>query len=503
MKKSCIILFLLSGLLFSCSSPNMKYLQKLEKAIELQDYYDSEYNRVKDSLRLVYLTADSDSSKWEAAYRLERILSYHDIDSCHYYVKAMLSLHRGESRHKRISESCYANILYKMDSLTTALKVFESIDTTDMSQEILKIYANAGYHIYHELISINPKYIQKKQKIIDYWWMRDSTDIQCSFYHNEIHREKWDNNKAIENLHSCIINTPNDTTKYNYFLAKEYSYLGDMEKAIKYYTISAECDMRLSVKAYNALYQLAHILFREGEIERADKYMRITLKDAYASNFRSRYDDVIKSELEIMNVLLEQQQQKKRAYFTAIVAITLLFIVAVISLILQSAYSSRLSISRKKLSEVSKIKDSFLAIYMERCVDYLNKVDKYRSSLRHAVKHEGPEAAIAMLRAPSFADGEFKDLLIAFDSAFLGIFPDFVDKVNENMQPEYQLSMPSPKELSTELRILALIRMGIYKRQKIAKVLNMSVTTVYSYHCNLQKHSLHPDSSFDKVIATL
>ena len=76
-------------------------------------------------------------------------------------------------------------------------------------------------------------------------------------------------------------------------------------------------------------------------------------------------------------------------------------------------------------------------------------------------------------------------------------------KVNEHMQPQYQLEMPEKGTLSTELRILALIKMGITKRQKIAKILNMSVTTVYSYHSLLQKHSLHPDDSFDKVIAGL
>ena len=71
------------------------------------------------------------------------------------------------------------------------------------------------------------------------------------------------------------------------------------------------------------------------------------------------------------------------------------------------------------------------------------------------------------------------------------------------MQPEHHLVMPSERELSTELRILALIRMGIVKRPKIARVLNMSVNTVYTYHCNLQKHSLYPDSSFDDIIANI
>ena len=140
---------------------------------------------------------------------------------------------------------------------------------------------------------------------------------------------------------------------------------------------------------------------------------------------------------------------------------------------------------------------------MEKCVIYLNKVDEYRSSLRKTLKNDGTDAVKAMLRKPSFASGEFNDLLTSFDTTFLGIFPDFVDRVNEHMQDEYELTMPAKGTLSTELRILALIKLGISKRNRIAKILNMSVTTVYSYHCNLQKHSLHPDASFDKVIAGL
>ena len=503
MKKPCFITLFILWVLTSCSIPDQKYFSALDRTIELQEHYDMKFHHMKDSLSALYGSAGNDSLRWEAAYGLQKILSYHNIDSCHYYIMKMSSQQGVDTRQHYISESCYANILYKMDSLETALKIIRQIDTTDIPKEALRLYCDAGYHIYNNLLPSQPSHIKAKMDIINYWWKRDSTNIQCAFYHNEILREEGYSNEAILKLRACHLNSPNDTARANYFLAREYMYRGDIEKAIQYFAISAECDMRMSVKAYNALYQLARILFREGDIERADRYMRMTLKDAYAANFQSRYDDVIKSELEIMNVLLEQQQQKKRAYFVTIISIALLLIVAVISLALQSIYSKRLNASREKLSEVSKIKDSFLAIYMEKCVDYLNKVDKYRSSLRHAVKHEGPDAAIAMLRHPSFADGEFKGLLSDFDAAFLGIFPDFVDKVNEHMQPEHRLSMPSKGELSNELRVLALIRMGISKRSKIAKVLNMSVTTIYSYHCNLQKHSLHPDSSFDSVISNL
>ena len=502
MKKSCFPYILLFLCLLSCSPAGKDYYRALNKAIELQDYYILAHNAKQDSLRLVYLGAENDSSRWEAAYALEKILFYHDIESCYQSVSWMMK-DANDSRQKVISQCCYANILYKMDSLSRALKEFRQIDTCNLHKDALGTYCFAGYHIYGKLLSSHTEYALSRKEIIDKWWSRDSSSVECTFYRNELLREEGKGINAVEKLKSCRLKSPNDTTKLYYFLAKEYLHQGNYEDAIKNLAASAECDMRLGVKAYNALYELARILFRTGDIERADRYMRITLKDAFISHYESRYEDVIRTELEVMNVLLEQQRQKRQAYYITSIAVALLLLGAVISLVLVLRYSSRLSSSRRELGEVSRIKDGFLANYMEKCVDYLNKVDEYRSTLRHTAKQDGMPGIMTMLRKPSFAAGEFHELLSSLDSTFLGIFPDFVEKVNEHMQEEYRFEMPSEGTLSTELRILALIKMGISKRQKIAKILNMSVTTVYSYHCNLQKHSLHPDDSFDSVIASL
>ena len=503
MKTRFILTLILIFGLCSCSRSERKLYNNLDSAIERQSYYDGLFSQTKDSLLNNYKRQQNDSCKWEAAYKLEKILYYHNIDSCHFYVSKMLSLHGNNVRQKSISQACYAYILYKMDSLKTAYNVFRQIDTAALCSESRRLYCDAGYHIYSRLLPSRAEFIESRRDIINYWWKNDSTSLQCVFYHNEYLREEGRCDEAIERLVSCPLSTPNDTARLYYFIANEHLYMGNTKQAATFFIQSAEFDMKLSAKAYNALYQLARILFREGDIERADRYMRITLNDARISQYRSRYEDVVHTEMEIMNALLQEQKQKQKAYFITASAISIMLIAALILLILLNKYSKWLRTSREKLSEVSRIKDSFLANYMEKCVDYLNKVDKYRSSLRQAVKQEGPEAAIAMLRHPSFADGEFKDLLAGFDSTFLGIFPDFVEKVNEHMQEGYHLSMPAKGELSTELRILALLRMGISKRTKIAKVLNMSSATVYSYHCNLRKHSLHPDSSFDKIIANL
>lgn len=503
MKRPLFIIVILIFLLASCSSRRGGHFAALDRAIELQDYYDRKYDDIQDSLRILYRSAQSDSAKWEALYALESFYFYHDIDSCYSTVLKMIDLGRKDHRQKVISDCCYANILYKMDSIGTALQRFRQTDTVAMPREALDIYCFAGYHIFGRLSRERPEFTAEKRAISKKWWKSDSTRIDCAYYYSVVRRQEGYDEDAVSRILACNLRSPNDTAKAKYFLAREYVHRGETDKAIKYFAESAACDMRLAAKAYNSLYELALLLFRNGDIERADRYMRITLKDAYSSHYESRYDDVISSELEIMNVLLDQQKQKRRAYFTTIVAIAMLLAVAVFSLVMLMRYSSRLDTSRRKLAEVSDIKDSFLAMYMEKCVDYLNKVDEYRSGLRRTMKQDGPDAVAALLRRPSFADGEFDGLLSHFDSAFLGIFPDFIDKVNDIMQPEYRFEMPSKGVLSTELRILALIRMGISKRSKIAKVLNMSVTTVYSYHSNLQKHSLYPNSKFDGVIANL
>ena len=499
MKKLLFTLIPMLSLALSCSHPGSRQLSKLDRAIELKEYYDLKFTQVTDSLRVVLMSAESDSLKWETAYRINTMMLYHNLDSCRQYMAIMDSLGKNDRRQKSLSIISRLLFLQKSDSSKTGIDLIPDVDLSGLETDIRSLYCDAVYHIYRSLSNTEPEYKTKAKEILDYWWQTDSTNARCIHYSNN-HQPRPD---VISRLQACSMKTPNDTAKVNDLLAREYMRQSDLDNAIKHYAIAAECDMRLSAKNYNALYALAKILFREGDITRADRYMRTTRKDALASNLKIRYKDAITAEMEIMNVMVEGLKQKKRAYLITTIVSILLLVSAVIILRTVSRYSSRLNASHQKLDEVSRIKDNFLAVYMEKCVDYLNKVDKYRSSLRQAVKQEGPEAAIAMLRNPSFADQEFKELLAGFDSAFLGIFPDFVEKVNEHMQEGHKLKMPAKGEFSTELRILALIRMGITKRPKIAKVLNISITTVYSYHCNLQKNSLHSDSNFDKVIASL
>ena len=170
MKKACLICFLLLLICGACSRSVRRHFEALDRAIDRQSEYDIMHDRMQDSLRTLYLHAETDSAKWEAAYALETFFFYHDIDSCYATVLKMLRISGTDDRWRRISESCHANILYRMDSLDVALQVLKQIDTVDMSEEALNIYCFAGYHIYRNLAQEHPEYNAEKHRIIERWW---------------------------------------------------------------------------------------------------------------------------------------------------------------------------------------------------------------------------------------------------------------------------------------------------------------------------------------------
>lgn len=484
----------------SCSRGVSGDFQDLDDALAKRNLYDAAYEAIQDSLRLKYRTAATDSVRWELARTLQQRLFYHDLDSCHRYSRLMLSNSGKSQRMKTISESYYAHCLFRMDSVSKAMRIFEGIAPENIPEEALDIYYNVGYHIFSSKESDK----SKCRDIVRRWWQWDSTSVSPVFYRAQFSRMDGNpEDSAISGLLNAPLTSPNDTAKAYFYLAREFAREGDVSTAIRYYSESAMYDCRISAKAYSALYELSLLLFREGDVEKANHYMRTVLADTYSSHYGLHYEEVTNAMILIMDELVHQKDIRGSITLYSLLIVSLLFLISIYLLLYLKRQSRQLSLSHSREHELSKIKDAFLANYMESCVTYLNKIDDYRSSLKRAIKNEGLESVRTLLRKPSYAAEEFGALLEMFDMSFLGIFPDFVENVNAHMQPQWQLEQPAPGRLSMELRVLALIRMGITKSQRIARALNLSITTVYSYHYNLRKHSLHANEDFDAIIAGL
>lgn len=159
----------------------------------------------------------------------------------------------------------------------------------------------------------------------------------------------------------------------------------------------------------------------------------------------------------------------------------------------QNKLTEELRQSNKKLSEAnyaiaenSELKEVYIGRYMDQCLVYIEKLDAYRKSLNSLVKSGKSDELKQLLKSSSVIDEELKAFYYQFDKTFLSLFPSFVEDFNNLLLPEEAIIPKKEGTLNTELRIYALIRLGITDSEKIAKFLRYSLTTIYNYRTKVR-----------------
>ena len=167
-----------------------------------------------------------------------------------------------------------------------------------------------------------------------------------------------------------------------------------------------------------------------------------------------------------------------------------------------SASNEQLQEINKELSQASKIKEEYIALYLNQCVIYLDKLDTYRRSLAKLAMASKLDDLFKTIKSEQFIRDERKNFYNEFDKSFLKLFPHFIKSFNDLMTEEGKLSPKSGEILSTELRIFALLRLGINDSSNIAHFLGYSLATVYSYRSKVRSKALDKEK-FEELVALL
>lgn len=291
-----------------------------------------------------------------------------------------------------------------------------------------------------------------------------------------------------------------------YSIAAAYAMLDDVDKAILWYARSAKNDLLVPKYEYRSLYELAGLLNRRGDIERAYSYITRSIEDAAQSNaqihkqFAYQLLPIISSSYDSL-----MKQKSTQMKYTLIAMGIVLGLLIIMSLVLLRE-KKRVTLAERQtkdsneqllklnaelhdyvvlLQETNEIKDSYLGRYLNMCSDYINGLDRYRSSLRKTGKEGGD--VMAALKSKAFMEAELEEFYTQFDATFLDLFPDFIPQVNELLQEDKRISYkPKERLLSTELRVLALIRLGVNDSVRIAQFLRRSVSTIYNYRVKMR-----------------
>ena len=155
--------------------------------------------------------------------------------------------------------------------------------------------------------------------------------------------------------------------------------------------------------------------------------------------------------------------------------------------------------TNSSLFESNKIKNIYIMEFMNKCSAYIDKLDAYRRSLNKLAANGGLQELYRRLKSSSIVEDEIEEFFEDFDRIFLRIFPEFVVSFNGLMKEDENIQPKKVGRLNTELRIYALLRLGIVENEKIAAFLRCSKQTVYSYRSRIRLRSLYPEDFEERV----
>jgi hypothetical protein len=156
--------------------------------------------------------------------------------------------------------------------------------------------------------------------------------------------------------------------------------------------------------------------------------------------------------------------------------------------------------AKKNLKESNLVKEEYIAHFFDLCSTYINKLEDYRKTLnKHASNHQTDEL-MKLLRSTDLVENELEELYRKFDTIFLSLYPSFIDEFNTLQTKDEQIFLKSGELLNTELRIFALIRLGIADSVKIAGFLRYSISTIYNYRVKARNNSIVPRENFEEMV---
>lgn len=333
-----------------------------------------------------------------------------------------------------------------------------------------------------------------------------------------------------------------------YVLSEIYGKQGNSAKQKGYLAMAAISDLHNSIREYIALRKLAILLYTEGDIDRAYTYIKRCIDDANACNARQRILEVSQA-LPIINKAYEKNEESKnRKLAYSLAAISVLAILLVIMLILaayqmrkitkareiqnetnrrlSNAYNeqsrlnselkalndeltvvnSELNKSNKaqsalndKLTESDSIKNEYIVRFMNLCSNYLAKMERYRLNLNKIASKRNFDNLYDAVKSTRFINDEIEEFYHIFDEAFLRLFPNFINGLNKLLIPTEQFK--ETKSLNTELRIFALLRLGITDSAIVTEFLRCSASTLYNYRVKMKNKAISRESFENDIMA--
>jgi hypothetical protein len=501
-------------------------LTELDKTLKEVPVFDQEKEvRLSDLKRQLIQKDLSEEDRHQTYFQLYREYEAYIVDSAMYYVNRHLNFARETKNNYWINECNMqlARMYSTFARFLESLNLLDSINKNDLIGDQLGSYYNSYAEVYlywseYSDESESLKFSQMRNAYRDSALMvipqnTYSYDINSGRKYIELH----DFTRAEKALLPHLATFEPNTREYailTSMIALLYETKGDIQMQKIYLAESAIADIYASIKENTSLRILSYYLLTDDDIVRANRYVKKSLEDANFYNARLRNIQILKI-LPIIDKAYQLQQEKHQRNllgFIVAIGILLLFLVGLVFYLISqrnklaktrqeviAAYDELKQINRH-LSETNHIKEEYIGRFLNQCSVYIDKLEAYRKSLNKKASGGKLDELYQMLKSSQIIEDELKEFYRNFDSTFLNLFPDFVDEFNKLLPEEERIILKNENELSVELRIFALMRLGITDSAKIANFLRYSITTIYNYRSKYRNKSLVPREKFEETV---
>ncbi|MBR1425834.1 MAG: hypothetical protein IJ609_03695 [Paludibacteraceae bacterium] len=292
-------------------------------------------------------------------------------------------------------------------------------------------------------------------------------------------------------------------------MAALYNTLGDTTTSEHYWVMAAVSDLRSCTKETVAMGIVAQILYRHGDLDHASRYIYAALDDATRYNARHRQLSIsrILPIIEQSQLAVVQAKNRDITRLSIMLYILLGVLLLAIIMLINRLYALRkaketIQTINRSLMEANRIREEYIGSTFCQQSDLFSKLEKYQRYVRRKAQEKRPEELVVV---PQYIDANIqrRNFYKQFDQIFLRIFPNFVQEFNALLRPEEQIVLGKNELLNTELRIFALIRLGIDNNEQIAAVLDYSINTIYTYKTRIRNRSNLSNEQFQQAVMAI
>jgi len=480
--------------------------------------------QIKATLAATHLTAER---RYDIHLKLyEKYKKFHSDSATVYILKNLdIANELGRKDLKQESTIHLAWLYSTLGMYIEAQDLLENFDKSDLPERLIADYyetCSDFYSRYGQSID-NPAYYKKSEQyrdsllsVLDPYSLRYRITYAAKLLYGY-----QDVEQMLKDLLSETTDEDPERGLIAYYLGFMYKMKENKTLAEKYFMISAISDIENCVKDNASLRELALIYYETGNIDRAYKFMQSAIDDAVFCDARYRAVEISAS-YPIINAsyrVKEEHQKNNLQILLIIISILSLFLIMGIARIYSqmkrlSFIREELSGTNRKLNDLNQdllivnnrlkdsnhIKEEYIAHFFDLCSMYINKLENYRKTLNKHASNKHWDELFGILRSTTLIETELEELYKKFDVIFLTLYPSFVEEFNALQTEEEQIILKSGELLNTELRIFALIRLGITDSVKIAGFLRYSISTIYNYRVKARNNASVSRDLFEEKV---